>query len=150
MSLMSRSNFVWCSLSTASRDSFAGGYLYVVSEILYLERKPRKKKIIFYIAYTAQPSKVCYNDATDENSNPRERQCSPHCRKTVRLISPQLVSFLLFRLAPVVVGIKKKRGNSPMHGKSYKKDRQPQSGGCPKSRSQSRKNFQGGLRFLVK
>ena len=144
MSLMSRSNFVWCSLSTASRDSFAGGYLYVVSEILYLERKPRKKKIIFYIAYTAQPSKVCYNDATDENSNPRERQCSPHCRKTVRLISPQLVSFLLFRLAPVVVGIKKKRGNSPMYRKSYEKDWQPQSRRLTEKQIAKSENFSGG------
>ena len=51
--------------------------------------------------------------------------------ETVRLISPQPVSFLFFRLAPVVVGIKKKRGNSPMHRKSYEKDRQPQSRGLP-------------------
>ena len=70
--------------------------------------------------------------------------------ETVRLISPQPVSFLFFRLAPVVVGIKKKRGNSPMHRKSYEKDRQPQSRGLPEKQIAKPENFSGGLRFLIK
>ena len=58
--------------------------------------------------------------------------------------------FSIFRLAPVVVGIKKKRGNSPMHGKSYERDRQPESRRLTEKQIAESENFSGGLHFLVK
>jgi hypothetical protein len=58
------------------------------------------------------------------------------------------VSFLFFWLAPVVVGIKKKRGNSPMHRKSYEKDRKPQSRGLPEKQiAKPEKFFRGVFTF---
>jgi len=52
--------------------------------------------------------------------------------------------FSIFRLAPVVVGIKKKRGNSPMHRKSYEKDWQPQSRRLTEKQIAKSENFSGG------
>ena len=59
------------------------------------------------------------------------------------------LSVLHVQLDPVVVGIKKQRGNSPMHRKSYEKDRQPQSRGLPEKQIAKSEKFSGGLRFLI-
>ncbi len=58
--------------------------------------------------------------------------------------------FSIFRLAPVVVGIKKKRGNSPMYRKSYERDRQLKRRRLPEKQIAKSKKFSGGLHFLVK
>ncbi len=56
--------------------------------------------------------------------------------------------FSIFRLAPVVVGIKKKRGNSPMHGKSYERDRQLKRRRLPEKQNAKSENFSGGSSFF--
>ena len=54
-------NFHFCLPPTSSLDL-----------IQYIERDPRKKKFIFLMEYTAQPTKMCYAYINDGNSTPEK------------------------------------------------------------------------------
>ena len=52
--------------------------------------------------------------------------------------------FSIFPARPCCRRNKEKRGNSPMHRKSYEKDRQPQSRGLTEKQIAKSENFSGG------